>query len=158
MPGPQSGSRRPAARPSRITSDPEVKVVFDGIAASMQATPVYTSGDRDRPVADGSRRSDHLAARAQDGHVQGHTDAQVFAHLKANPALIPPKGYQVIHHGPHTVTQGGHIHIGRAPDGHARCSRPSQFLVEGLTPQTRGIYTVVKVARRGYSAGFWPLT
>ena len=145
--GPDPKPGKPPPRASRITSDPQVKAVFDGVAASLHAAPVYTSGDRDRPVPGGSRRSDHLAARAQDGHVAGHSDAEVFAHLKANPALVPERGYQVILHGPHTVTRGGHIHIGRAPEGHVRCSRPSVFMVEGLSPGTKGRYTVVRVGR-----------
>jgi hypothetical protein len=138
----------PGSAPAKVTSDPEVRAVFEAIAQALNSTPVYTSGDREQPVKGGASRSDHLIHRAQDGHIKGRSDAEVFEHLRSNPELVPETGYQVIQHGPHTATQGGHIHIGRAPDDHARYSRPSEFMVEGLSPATRGKYQVVKVARK----------
>ena len=130
-----------------VTSDTQVKATFDGVAKSMNSTPVYTSGDRSAPAKGGSKKSDHMNKRGQDGHVKGKSDEATFQHVRDNQGLIPATGFQVIHHGEFTETQGEHIHMGRAPDGSPRNNRASELKVEGLTPETRGVYTTVETVK-----------
>jgi muramidase (phage lysozyme) len=99
-----------------------------------------TSGDRNSVVRGSSRRSLHLAHRAADFHVNGLADARVFQSLKENIAAIfeRTEGYELIHHGRYTETNGEHLHIGHYS---GRNVGTVIFKTEGLTHATSGHYS-----------------
>jgi peptidoglycan hydrolase-like protein with peptidoglycan-binding domain len=114
-------------------SDPVLRHKLGQIADYFGRHITVTSGDRDYVPQGGSTTSLHLAHRAVDLHVDGLSDAYVFARLRASGILS--NGYEVIRHGPFTATGGPHIHIGRY--GY---NRSSDFKIEGTSPRNRGVY------------------
>ncbi|QRN55457.1 D-Ala-D-Ala carboxypeptidase family metallohydrolase [Dyella caseinilytica] len=128
-------------------SDAGVRLVLERIAVETGRAVKVTSGDRDWVPSGGARNSLHLNKRAVDFHVEGWPDAQVFDLLLAKRATIfgESKGkafrYQIIQHGPDTITGGAHIHMGIVPEPGEAYGRG--FLVEGMTAATRGRYKVV---------------
>jgi hypothetical protein len=100
-----------------------------------------TSGDRSSVPHGGSTRSHHLEHRAADFHVSGRSDKAVFDRLKTDKKAIfdNKHRYQVILHGPFTVTTGPHVHVGRYKDGTG-----AVFYKEGTTKQTKGKYQKLK--------------
>ncbi|MEW6734458.1 MAG: SafA/ExsA family spore coat assembly protein [Acidobacteriota bacterium] len=118
-------------------SDPVLRDKLEQIADLFGRNITVTSGDRDFVPKGGSKTSLHLAHRAVDLHVNGLTDAEVFAKLKSSGILNG--GYEVIWHGTNTATGGPHIHIGRYGDG-----RASKFKIEGVPGRSpAGVYTSV---------------
>lgn len=115
-------------------SDPALRNKLQQVADFFGRNVSLTSGDRDFVPKGGSKTSLHLEHRAADLHVEGLSDAQVFSQLKSSGLLN--KGFEVIQHGPSTITGGPHVHIGH----YDNTNRPSEFKVEGLSPGTKGIY------------------
>ena len=124
-----------------VVSDPQVRAELDKIAEVTGREVQVTSGDRNFVPRGGARNSDHLHKRAADFHLQGLTDEAAFAVLRTNaPTLFgKPMIFQLIRHGPHTQTQGAHIHLGRPAEGSPRCG----IWTEGLTPGNKGLYAKV---------------
>lgn len=115
-------------------SDPALRNKLQQVADFFGRNVSLTSGDRDFVPKGGSKTSLHLEHRAADLHVEGLSDAQVFSQLKSSGIL--DKGFEVIRHGPSTITGGPHVHIGHYDNP----NRASEFKVEGLTPGTKGVY------------------
>ena len=122
-------------------SDPQVRAELDRIAEVTGRDVQVTSGDRNFVPRGGARNSDHLHKRAADFHLQGLTDEAAFALLRRDASTLfsRPMIFQLIRHGPHTQTQGAHIHLGRPTEGGPRCG----IWTEGLTPESRGHYDKV---------------
>jgi len=129
-------------------SDAAVRLALERIAAETERPVLVTSGDRDWVPKGGASNSLHLYKSAVDFHVKGLPDGQVFDLLRTRRSTIfgDAKGkafrYQVIQHGPNTITGGAHIHLGIVPEPGEKYGRG--FLVEGMTSLTRGQYKVVE--------------
>ncbi len=126
-----------------VVSDKDLLALLDKISDSLGVTVEITSGDRNSVPGGGSRTSDHLAGRAVDIHFVGMPDARAFGMLRQNRKAIfgeGTMGFQVIHHGPHTQTQGEHIHIGDNAD-----RNKAGFWTEGLGAASRGHYLRVEM-------------
>jgi hypothetical protein len=129
-------------------SDEDIRLTLQRIAAEAGRPVRVTSGDRDFVPKGGARNSLHLDKHAVDFHVEGLPDGQVFDLLRAKRSAIfgDARGkafrYQIIHHGPDTITGGAHIHLGNVPEPSEAYGRG--FLMEGMSASTRGRYTVVE--------------
>lgn len=129
--------------------DQRLRDVLERIADETSRVVRVTSGDRDFVPSGGSTSSLHLINEAVDFHIEGLSDEQAFTLLRAkrNQIFGDAKGdafrFQIIRHGPHTVTQAGHLHLGYAPEG--RGDNSTGFLVEGLSPSGRGRYITVEL-------------
>ena len=125
----------------KTTSDKHLRVVMERLSELLGKTVVVHSGDRNYVPQGGSTTSLHLAHRAVDLHVDGLADADILEKIKANLSRLLDKteGYELIRHGQYTATGGPHIHLGHYQGAHA-----GQVLLklEGLTPQTKGDYSV----------------
>ena len=119
-------------------SDPDIQAMLEKIADLTGRVVNVTSGDRDFVPAGGARNSDHLKKRAADFHLEGLTDEAAYAEIKTKRSAIfgASMAFQLIRHGPHTQTQGAHIHLGQPQAGSPRCG----FWTEGLTPADKGHY------------------
>jgi muramidase (phage lysozyme) len=130
---------------SRSTSDRHLRTVMERLSELTGRTVVVHSGDRNFVPSGGSRTSLHLAHRAVDFHVTGISDASVLEFFRANFSrlLDRTEGYELIRHGQYTSTGGPHVHLGHFDGRHS-----GQVLVklEGLTPSTRGNYSLETVA------------
>ncbi|RDS78732.1 hypothetical protein DWU98_21385 [Dyella monticola] len=131
-------------------SDDRVQKVLERIADELGCVVRVTSGDRGHIPPGGATDSLHLLHLAADFHCNGFTDTQAFDLIRARRREIfgdtmkSAFRYQIIHHGRYTVTQGEHVHLGWTPE-----DRPKQlrgFVVEGLTPSTKGKYTQIEQA------------
>ena len=123
---------------NKVVTDDSIKGVLTKIAEQLKGDVDVKSGDRDVVPEGGSTTSHHLEKRAADFSVAGLTLAVAFTKIKEKKSDIfdSDKKYQVIHHGPHTATGGAHLHVGRFATGAG-----VSFLVEGLTAETKGVYT-----------------
>jgi hypothetical protein len=125
-------------------SDDHLKTVLQRIAEFLKKDITVHSGDRGHVPQGGSRTSLHLQHRAADFHITGLADAQAFKELKkavqtgAAQLFDATEGYEFIHHGPHTETEGEHLHLGHYQD---RYPGLVVFKTEGLTKATSGDYT-----------------
>jgi uncharacterized protein YcbK (DUF882 family) len=99
---------------------------------------IVTSGDRSFVPKGGAKNSEHLKGHAADFHVRGMSDSKVFNDLKGGRAL--PNGLKLIEHGLFTTTEGPHLHLDTSPG----LGATPRFVVEGLSRQTAGVYTVVQ--------------
>lgn len=138
-------SHRPAVIYHKHTTDGQLKILLERIAQVLGVNVTVHSGNRDFVPTGGAQKSLHLHHRAVDLHAGGLSDEQVFTRLKAHKSDLYDKNYsyQIIRHGPHTATEGPHIHIGDY--GFLRVQVHGAgltFFVEGMTPQTKGVYTV----------------
>jgi len=133
-------------------SDDHVKEILDRIASELGCVLCVTSGDRGKVPAGGAKNSLHLSHHAADFHCSGFTDAHGFDLIRArrNEIFGSTTGiafrYQIIHHGRYTVTEAEHIHLGYVPDEADYRGNSRGFLVEGLTPATKGRYIAVERA------------
>lgn len=125
-------------------SDGNVRTIMQRSANLLDRDITVHSGDR--PVSQRVRGSKptslHVAMRAADFHISGLSDKAGFAFLKQNYNEIfdANEAYEVIHHGPHTETEGEHLHVGRYGNGR---SGYVKFKAEGLGPTTKGNYNDV---------------
>jgi hypothetical protein len=119
-------------------SDAAIRACLERIADATGRVITVTSGDKDFVPSGGAKNSDHLHKRAADFHLEGLTDEVAFDEVRSKRSAIfsEPMIFQVIRHGPHTQTQGPHIHLGEPAAGSPRCG----FWTEGLTPSTKGHY------------------
>lgn len=131
--------------PHRV-SDPDVRAVLERIAGTLSHDVKVTSGDRDYVPSGGSKTSDHLTHHAADFHVEGIPDSSAFDAIRSQADSIFDRDshYQFIYHGPHTSTQGEHLHVGH---GTAH-THGVDFKVEGLGPADGGHYSLI-----GHSPG-----
>ena len=138
---------KPVVTYQRPVSDIQLRIVIEQIAELLGRGLRVHSGDRDYRPAGSPKRSLHLAHRAADFHVAGMSDQHAFQLLKQSRKKLPTSGihrYQIIHHGPHTETEGEHLHIGDYQFIKSLLVGPGvTFLVEGLSPRTKGVYSVV---------------
>ncbi|MGI8638532.1 MAG: hypothetical protein ACR2MG_01045 [Pyrinomonadaceae bacterium] len=125
----------------KTTSDRHLRVVMERLSELLGKTVIVHSGDRNYVPPGGSTKSLHLAHRAVDLHIVGLSDASILESMKANFSRLLDKseGYELIRHGQYTETGGPHIHLGHYQGAHA-----GKVLIklEGLTPQTKGDYSV----------------
>src|SRR5574337_217323 len=90
-----------ATKSTVISTNPEVHAVVDRIATELHTQADFHGlgpGAGDRGPHGQNLRSDHKKKNAQDFHMKGYSDIEVFAFLRANPGLLPPNT-QVILHG-----------------------------------------------------------
>lgn len=129
-------------------SDERLREVLELIADETGHVVRLTSGDRDFVPKGGSPKSLHLINSAVDFHVDGLSDEQAFTLIRMKRRKIFGDAeddafrFQILWHGANTETQGAHLHLGYVPEGFRFSSRG--FLVEGLTPLTKGQYTRVE--------------
>lgn len=125
-------------------SDRHLHVVLQRLSDVYGRDVTVHSGDRGTVVKGSSPKSLHLQHRAADFHVGGLSDQAVFDSLHAHLAAVfdRSEGYEFIRHGAHTNTGGPHLHLGHYPGRH---QGRVMFKVEGLSPQTAGVYTVTPV-------------
>lgn len=103
--------------------DQRLRDVLERIADETSRVVRVTSGDRDFVPKGGSPRSLHLINEAVDFHIEGLADDQAFTliRLKRQKIFGDAKEddfrFQIVHHGPYTETQGGHLHLGYVPYG-----------------------------------------
>jgi hypothetical protein len=122
-----------------------LKPVSDAtLRATLQATAetfgwgiTVVASDPNYVPPGGNKKGLDLQKRGADFHVNGLSDAQVFAALESWDGL--DSGYEVIEYGPFTKPGGARIHIGRF-----NSKRPSMFFTEGLTRRSRGHFTLVR--------------
>ena len=95
---------------SRMVTDVLARI---SVAAGGKVISV-TSGDRNHVPRGGSRTSLHLHRRAADFYIQGMSLSAGYQLLKSKFSEIFPAGhgFEVIYHGPSTVTGGPHLHVG----------------------------------------------
>ena len=119
-----------------VVSDSNVRAALEKISGATGRSVNVTSGDRNFVPAGGARNSDHLKKRVADFHLEGIADEGGFAEIRNKGAAIfgSPMTFQLIRHGPHTQTEGAHIHLGDPEEGSPRCG----FWTEGLTPGDNG--------------------
>lgn len=124
-------------RPATV-SDQRIATVLQKIA-DLYGNVTVTSGDRTFVPNGGASNSLHLAKEAADIHVTGKTDEQVFDLLIANRAAVfgnetrDDFRWQIIIHGPGTLTEGKHVHIGYVDSSDPLGSRRLRgFIAEGL--------------------------
>ena len=129
-------------------SDERLREVLERIADETGHVVRVTSGDRDFVPKGGSPKSLHLINEAVDFRVEGLSDEQAFTliRMKRRKIFGDATGdafrFQLLRHGASTETQGAHLHLGYVPEGFRFSSRG--FLVEGLTPLTKGQYMRVE--------------
>ena len=128
----------------KTTSDSHLRTVMERLSEILGKTVVVHSGDRNYVPSGGSPTSLHLAHRAVDFHVADLSDNFILDKIKANYSRIfdRSEGYELIRHGEYTATGGPHLHI-----GHFQGTHTGKVLlkVEGLTPSTKGSYSVETV-------------
>lgn len=96
----------------------QLRETLEAIATALARSIRVTSGDRTTVPHGGALHSLHLMNDAVDFHVVGLSDAQAFELLRHDRRQIFGNAtgndfrYQIIRHGPHTHTQGPHIHLG----------------------------------------------
>lgn len=131
-------------------SDEHLRDALERMADELGHVIRVTSGDRDFVPKGGAKNSLHLLNMAVDFHVDVLTDAMAFKlmRMKREKIFGDTKGksfrYQIIYHGPFTETGGEHLHLGYVPE--AQEKRSMGFLIEGLTPSTKGYYQYVENA------------
>lgn len=131
-------------------SNEHLREALERMADELGHVVRVTSGDRNFVPKGGAANSLHLINMAVDFHVDVLTDDMAFKLIRMKRARIfgDAKGssfrYQIIYHGPYTETGGEHLHLGYVPE--AQEKRSMGFLVEGLTPSTRGYYQYVETA------------
>ncbi len=121
---------------SKPVSDAALRAKLQAVADALGWDISVFADDPNYVPPGASRKGLDLQKRGADFHVNGLSDAQVFAALKSWAGL--DSGYEVIEYGPSTKSGGSRIHIGRF-----NSRRPSLFLVEGLTRKGRGHSTLV---------------
>ena len=102
-----------------------------------------TSGDRFTALKMGAGlKSLHMQHSAADFHVIGVLDVVAFVDICTFAAFqvfdFEQNRYEFLHHGPSTETSGEHLHVGRFPEG-----KGVSFIIEGYTPQTKGVYQTI---------------
>ena len=118
-------------------SDPRVREALDQISKYFASSTVNVrSGDRNFRPKGSPANSPHLTHQAADFHVVGQTDDQVKRSLKDPSMTEALRGLRVLQHGPHTATEGAHIHI----DSRGKTGQPARFMHEGMTPAGKGHY------------------
>lgn len=128
-------------------SDERVREALERIADVLGRGIVVTSGDRGHVPAGGAKSSLHLLQHAADFHCNGLADADAFDCIRSRRHEIFGNvtglsfRYQLIHHGRYTSTQGEHLHLGWVPESLDNLYRG--FVVEGLTPETKGKYKLI---------------
>jgi hypothetical protein len=131
-------------RHGKALSDTFVRQFLDSLVRELGVSVTVHSGDRDHRPKGSPSKSLHLAHRAADFHVRGMTDARAFQLLwqqrsKLSTSVIDR--YQIIHHGPHTETEGEHIHIGHYTMLKAYLTGPGiTFFTEGVDAFSSGHY------------------
>ena len=119
-------------------SDKSLQRALQDIANFFGKDVNVTSGDRDFVPTGGATNSMHLKGKAVDFHVEGMSDAAVFKTLSGDNSPVG-QGFKFIRHGAYTVTQGAHLHL----ESGRPTNQPSEFVVEGLTPETKNKYSIV---------------
>ncbi len=106
------------------------------VAAGGKVVSV-TSGDRSYVPRGGSRTSLHLQKRAADFYVQGMSLSALYSLLKSKFTEIFPAGhgFEVIFHGPNTVTGGPHMHIGHRSSNQMKWMRENGSYQRDSGPQ-----------------------
>lgn len=129
-------------------SDVELQLILKRIAQSLGTNLTVHSGDREFRPKGSPSKSLHLSHRAADVHAEGLPDTDLFRELLTNRTKIFDSvvhRYQVIHHGRFTETEGEHVHIGDYHFVKALAAGPGiSFFEEGMTPATKGHYTLRK--------------
>lgn len=128
-------------------SDEHVRNALERIADELGRVVRVTSGDRGNVPKGGSSKSLHLSHQAADFHCDGLRDEEAFGLMRMKRKDIFGSSidlafrFQIILHGSYTETQGSHLHLGWVPEGREGYYRG--FVIEGLTPATKGVYTRV---------------
>lgn len=106
------------------------------VAAGGKVVSV-TSGDRNHVPHGGSRTSLHLQHRAADFYVQGMSLSAAYSLLKSKFSEIFPagNGFEVIYHGPNTVTGGPHLHVGHRSSNQMKWLRENGSYQRDSGPQ-----------------------
>lgn len=122
----------------KTISDDDIQDVLVKIATHLGPVNV-TSGDRNAVPKGGSKTSLHLVHQAVDFWITGMSLEDTFKKLVEKRYLLfnSSHKYEVIWHGPYTITGGAHIHIGRHVIGAG-----VSFKKEGTTADTKGKYIV----------------
>lgn len=129
-------------------SDQRLRDVLENIAREIGQSVNVTSGDRNNIPRGSSKGSLHLLNEAVDFHIQGISDETAFRMMRMKRKAIFGDAkdvefrFQIIRHGSHTATQGGHLHLGYVPEGGTQMRG---FVSEGLTPATKGKYDYVEL-------------
>jgi len=136
----------PTVTYKRSVSDVSLKLLLVTVAEIIGADLVVHSGDRDHTPKGGAKKSLHKASRAADLHAVGISDGAAFQRLRDNKERLmqraPINRFQVLLHGPHTSTEGPHIHIGDYHLIRAELRGTGvEFWTEGLTAATKGKYS-----------------
>jgi len=119
-------------------SDPAVRQELTEITFATRHTVDVTSGDRNFVPKGGAKNSEHLKGDAADFHIHGLKDSTAFGSIMKNNVIAG--GFKLLQHGPFTATEGPHLHLDRSPGS----GGSPIFVVEGLTRQTKGMYSVVQ--------------
>ncbi len=119
-------------------SDPAVRQELMEISFATGRTVDVTSGDRNFVPKGGAKNSEHLKGDAADFHIHGLKDSTAFGSIMKNNVIAG--GFKLLQHGPFTATEGPHLHLDRSPGS----GGSPIFVVEGLTRQTKGMYSVVQ--------------
>jgi hypothetical protein len=139
--GSQEGTMAAVNYNTKNVSDAGLKEILQKLAETFNKDINVSSGDRATALTVGAGAGSlHLQNRAVDFHVDGETDDNVYARIKANYATIFSSNnrYEVIQHGPYTETMGAHVHIGVYTSGVPAVL----FKQEGLTPATKKEYSI----------------
>jgi hypothetical protein len=129
-------------------SDQRLRDTLEKIATETGQVLRVTSGDRDFVPKGGAKKSLHLINEAVDFHGAALTDEMLFTviRLKRRQIFGDAVGnsfrFQIIRHGAYTETQGAHIHLGYVPENFGSSRRG--FMVEGITPATKGHYSILE--------------
>lgn len=120
----------PTVTYNKAVSDSNVKTIMQRIANRLEKNISVHSGDRHHVPSGGSTSSLHLHHRAADFHIQGTSDRDGFAALKAryNELFDASEAYEVIHHGKYTKTEAEHLHVGRYGDGRVSVAEVTQTI------------------------------
>jgi hypothetical protein len=126
-------------------SDGHVRWVLGRIAQLFGRDVIVTSGDRGSVPTGGSSTSLHLSHRAVDFYVSGLSVKQAASMILEYRSQIFQRGqaYEFIVHGAYTATGGSHLHLGHYLPGRASAI---YWKHEGLTPTTRGQYSVWQIS------------
>ena len=131
-------------RHGKTVSDSFLAEFMEAVTRLLGRSTTIHSGDRDFRPKGSPSRSLHLAHRAADFHVAGIPDAKAFKFLWLHRSQLPTSQvnrYQILYHGPHTHTEGEHIHIGHYHLIKSYMAGPGiTFWTEGVDASSAGKY------------------
>lgn len=122
-------------------SDAEVRNVLEAISTYFGRDLTITSGDRGTALTVGAgEKSLHLLNRAADFHIDGLDDGTGYLHIKvyASQFFLTGERYEIVWHGNHTNTTGGHLHLGRIG---TNANGYVKFVKEGHSETSSGVYS-----------------